>query len=150
MNPKYLLLFLMSHVALVSFSQQSESGPGRREEMLEKLEARRAAFITTRLDLTTEESSRFWPVYNEYSRKRLELRKAGKNYQNRQGGRNNTDPSKEIDDQLELQEKEVALKRGYYEKFKELIPASKLSRLESAEREFNQEVLNKLRERRRK
>jgi hypothetical protein len=150
MNPKYLMIALMSFWATLSFSQQTESSGGRREEILEKLEARRAAFITTRLDLTPEESSRFWPVYNEYSRKRMELRKSGRNYQNRQGIRNNTDPSREIDNQLELEEKEVALKRGYYDKFKELIPPSKLSKLESAEKEFNQEVLKKLRERRRR
>ncbi len=148
MNPKYLLFVLISIWGTVSFSQQTEGAGSRREEILEKLEARRAAFITTRLDLTTEESARFWPVYNEYSRKRMELRKSGRNYQNRQELRNNPDPAMEIDKQLVLEEKEVALKRSYYEKFKELIPSVKLSKLESAEREFNQEVLKKLRERR--
>lgn len=34
-----------------------------------KLEAQRIAYITNKLDLSSEESIKFWPVYNEYSKK---------------------------------------------------------------------------------
>jgi len=49
---------------------------------------------------------------------------------------------------MENQEKEVVLKKNYYEKFKAILPAQKLVKLEEAEMEFNKEVLKKFKERR--
>ena len=34
----------------------------------------RIALITQRLDLSTEQAQKFWPIYNEYSKKRVEIR----------------------------------------------------------------------------
>jgi DNA polymerase elongation subunit (family B) len=56
---------------------------GKKERFREKLEAQRIAYITNKLDLSSEESIKFWPVYNEYSKKRLEIRK--ENRELRQG-----------------------------------------------------------------
>ena len=50
--------------------------PGERRE---KMEAQKIAFITKQLELTPDEAKVFWPVYNEYDAKRLELRKSFKN-----------------------------------------------------------------------
>ncbi|MGB3199205.1 MAG: hypothetical protein WBB17_15890 [Saprospiraceae bacterium] len=134
-------------------SAQDHSGPGdrnpeMREKMMEKVEAQRVAFITTKLDLSTEESTKFWPVYNEFSKKRFELRKNTKLDRRQQDSMNESDSKKALDQQMENQEKEVALKKNYYEKFKAILPAQKLVKLEEAEMEFNKEVLKKFKERR--
>ncbi|MBK7231921.1 MAG: hypothetical protein IPH93_06590 [Saprospiraceae bacterium] len=148
---KYWIIFLsiigpLSLIAQVSGSENSQN----REVGLERLEARKAAFITTRLDLTPDESTKFWPIYNEYSRQKNELRKERKNYNQNQNTRNQSDPKKEIDDQLAMEDKKLALKKSYYEKFGQILPPSKLVKLEEAEKEFNHEVLKKLKERRTK
>lgn len=57
---------------------------------------------------------------------------------------------KALDDQFSIQEKELTLKKNYYEKFKAILPPQKLAKLEPAENEFNIEVLRKLKERREK
>ncbi|MBK9270195.1 MAG: hypothetical protein IPM48_01235 [Saprospiraceae bacterium] len=136
-------------LSLYAQSEKMENVQGK-DDALEKLEARRAAFITTRLNLSTEESTKFWPIYNEYSRQKSDLRKSKRNYRKNQSNNNQTDPRKEIDDQLAFDEKELAIKKAYYEKFAAVLPAAKLAKLEGAEREFNQEVLKKLRERKEK
>jgi hypothetical protein len=125
-------------------------GPGR-QRILEKMEAMRVAFLTNRLDLTTDESTRFWPLYNEYSRKRRELRidqfdekRALKRDQNL----SEEDSKRALENQMQLQEQELTLKKNYYEKFKAILPAQKLAKLEPAEMEFNREVIRKLKERR--
>ena len=43
------------------------------ERVAEKVEAQKIAFITNALNLTPEESQKFWPLYNEYSAKEKEL-----------------------------------------------------------------------------
>ncbi|OZA24427.1 MAG: hypothetical protein B7X86_08430 [Sphingobacteriales bacterium 17-39-43] len=39
----------------------------------ERIEAIKVAFITKKLDLTTEEAQKFWPVYNNYQKELMEL-----------------------------------------------------------------------------
>lgn len=129
----------------------TQNGPPRvKEKMLEKMESMRVAYLTNELDLSSEESARFWPVYNEYSKKRMELRKdmMERKRNLRKEDISEEESVKELEEQMAVQEKELNLKRNYYEKFKAILPAQKLAKLEPAEKEFHQEVLRKLKERR--
>ena len=56
--------------------------------------------------------------------------------------------NKALEEQFNIQEKELNLKKNYYEKFKAILPPQKLAQLEPAEMEFNHEVIRKLKERR--
>jgi hypothetical protein len=42
--------------------------PGDKQNRAEKVQALKIAFITQKLDFTSEEAQRFWPVYNRYER----------------------------------------------------------------------------------
>ena len=44
-----------------------------------KIESAKIAFITNELELTTEESAAFWPLYNEYEKKKNALNKDHRN-----------------------------------------------------------------------
>ena len=71
-----ITILIFNGLATFSWSQvDPERRPDGKERMLEKMESMRVAFLTNKLDLTTDESTRFWPVYNEFARKRMELRK---------------------------------------------------------------------------
>lgn len=93
----------------------------------------RIAFITDKVDLTPDEAKDFWPIYNEYVAKRQDLRKP----MTVKG-----DPDAEIKMTLENEEKLLSLKKEYYNKLKTVIPAEKIVRLKSAEKEFKKEILN--------
>lgn len=41
----------------------------------EKLESAKVAFITQRLDLSPEQAEKFWPAYNQHSKKKRSLMK---------------------------------------------------------------------------
>jgi len=131
-------------LSLISIAQNNPEKTNK-QQLLEKIEAQRSAYITSKLDMTSEESAKFWPLYNEYSRKRMELKKENK--------AQNTDnlseqeSRMELDEQIESQEKALALKKSYYEKFKAVLPAAKLAKLESAEQEFRREILRQIKER---
>ncbi len=144
----YITLMLMSVVTQAQ-EEREFNGPGH-DRMIEKMEAMRVAFLSNRLDLTTDEATKFWPLYNEFSKKRLDLRR-DQMEERRDRKRQNLseEESKEVlENQFELQEKELTLKKNYYEKFEAILPAQKLARLEPAEMEFNHEVIRKLKERR--
>ncbi|MBK8956537.1 MAG: periplasmic heavy metal sensor [Saprospiraceae bacterium] len=146
-----LLALFVCFVCLQAQDGPPPGPPGKgNERMIEKMESMRVAFLTNELDLTSEESAKFWPVYNEYSKKRMELRRdiMDRKRQQRKGNLSEEESEKELEEQMAVQEKELNLKRNYYEKFKAILPAQKLAKLEPAEKEFNHEVLRKLKERR--
>ena len=134
---------ILMTLSLISIAQNNPEKTNK-QQLLEKIEAQRSAYITSKLDMTSEESAKFWPLYNEYSRKRMELKKENK--------AQNTDnlseqeSRMELDEQIESQEKALALKKSYYEKFKAVLPAAKLAKLESAEQEFRREILRQIKE----
>jgi len=131
-------------LSLISIAQNNPEKTNK-QQLLEKIEAQRSAYITSKLDMTSDESTKFWPLYNEYSRKRMELKKE---YKAQNADNLSEQESRmELDEQIESQEKALALKKSYYEKFKAVLPAAKLAKLESAEQEFRREILRQIKER---
>jgi hypothetical protein len=119
--------------SLVSFAQGGKA---------EKIEALRVAFITRQLDLTTEESQKFWPAYNEYLDKlkaaRREFRAVPKIF--------TTDKEAQefLDAELLLKQRELNLYKEYYERFKKILPIQKVALLRQAEEDFKKELLKQL------
>ena len=61
-----IVLFLASF----SFYAQNE----KINEKREKIKAYKVSFLTTELELTSNEAEKFWPIYNAYDDKQFELR----------------------------------------------------------------------------
>ncbi|MBK8405945.1 MAG: hypothetical protein IPL25_18320 [Saprospiraceae bacterium] len=148
MRSVIVIMFGLLVKANVIFAQVNSADDfSKKERFREKLEAQRIAYITNKLDLSSDESIKFWPVYNEYAKKRLEVRRENRDLRKGKGS-DQMDSRNSVDDQLAMQEKELQLKRDYYGKFKQLLPERKLIRLEEVEKEFNMEVIKTLREKR--
>lgn len=146
MRSVIVIMFGLLVNANVIFAQVNSADDfSKKERFREKLEAQRIAYITNKLDLSSDESIKFWPVYNEYAKKRLEVRRENRDLRKGKGS-DQMDSRNSVDDQLAMQEKELQLKRDYYGKFKQLLPERKLIRLEEVEKEFNMEVIKTLRE----
>ncbi|MBK9378006.1 MAG: hypothetical protein IPM86_07090 [Saprospiraceae bacterium] len=143
MKKLFTCMILMT-LSLISIAQNNLVKTNK-QQLLEKIEAQRSAYITSKLDMTSDESTKFWHLYNEYSRKRMELKKE---YKAQNADNLSEQESRmELDEQIESQEKALALKKSYYEKFKAVLPAAKLAKLESAEQEFRREILRQIKER---
>jgi hypothetical protein len=135
---KCLLLFLFIALTLNTWAQETESSG-----LKDKIEARRVSFITQRLDLSPAESQVFWPTYNQY-RKELEAVRKSKKEIIDVGIKNMTDSeiSKMLEDGLAAEQKELDIKRKYYNEFKKAISARKIAKLYKAEKEFIKIVLD--------
>lgn len=129
---------------------QEDDPPPISPERMQEVKAQKSAYITSKLQLTTEEAQLFWPIYNEMDRKqdaiRTELRELHRD------GKNDLDlteaeAAQMIQKGLEIRQKELDLERAYAERFKKSIGSLKTLRLRKAERDFNREVLRRYRER---
>jgi hypothetical protein len=113
----------------------------------ERVKALRAAFITQELDLTEKEAQSFWPVFNEYQEK-MKAINDGTQKQLKKGMDNLSDAEldKLLIQQLDNEEKLLALKRAYLQKFKAVLPIRKVARLHEAEKKFRMEVWKRIKQ----
>lgn len=139
-----LIITLIAWTAVVSYGQEPEETlPTPDPEVSARIDAARAAYITERLGLTTEEAERFWPIYREFAGKRQELRQ-----RYRDARRQGTDEKELVDLGLEIRQKELDLEKDYSGRMMKVIPAQKLVRLRHAEQEFTRIVLRQIQQRR--
>lgn len=111
----------------------------------DKVQAARVAYITRWLNLTPQESERFWPLHNEYEG---EMEKIRRKYQPAKRPEDMTDAESErlIISRFDMEQELIGLKRDYYQKFKAAIPPRKIVQFTLAEKEFRKELLRKMRE----
>lgn len=124
----------------------------RFQQKKEQIKALKIAYITDELQLTPEESAKFWPLYNTYDDKQKELRQEKlKSYMNRL---NNGDIDKMSDkeatvflNQMETTEDEVYQSRKkFIASLKGVISPVKIIKLKKAEEEFNRKLLKQYRD----
>lgn len=145
---KIIKIFLMVWVALPLWAQEGEVGK-MDPKAQEKIKAARIAFITDRLGLTPDEAERFWPIYREFSNKRLEL-----NQQFEQAKRNpNVKQPKEDHERemvelgFKLKQQELDLEKEYSKRILTVIPAQKLMSLRTAEDDFRKLLMQQIQQR---
>jgi len=69
-------LFLL--VILIVFSLANLIAQEKREmndEMFEKIKAEKISFLSAKMNLTPSEAQTFWPVYNEFGKKKFEIQR---------------------------------------------------------------------------
>ncbi|MEJ6979872.1 hypothetical protein WG906_05390 [Pedobacter sp. P351] len=108
----------------------------------QNIESVRAAFITQKLDLTTEEAQRFWPVYNSYQQELQKLISI-KNNQRKSFKQSGTVPV----DELKIDSEILELRKRYREEFAKVLPRQKAALIYPAEREFRQQLIEHLQKR---
>ncbi|MEO6914233.1 MAG: hypothetical protein ABI151_00080 [Chitinophagaceae bacterium] len=97
---------------------------------LTKLESYKIAFITRKLNFTSEEAQKFWPVYNKYVAEITATRK-----------------QKGDMDEISFEEKQVAVRKKYRTEFAKLLNEEKANQYFQAEKEFNNTLRKELQER---
>jgi hypothetical protein len=115
---------------------------------LEKLNAYKIAFFTRKLDLTSQEAEKFWPVYNDFQNKRnsIQLERQSLNRYINQNELNMSEKEmiEDGDKYISLQVQEVALAQEFHNKFKEILSPVKIIRLYQAENQYRLLLLKEL------
>ena len=145
---KHFVFFIMLMAAFITRPANAQED-AERPPNFEKFNTMRIAFITERLELTSAEAEKFWPVYNEYQKMKQELR--DKMHALHQNFNDNvaTLSDKEAEDilsqHLEFQKQESALDLEYNRKFREVLSAKKVMKLYMAETHFKSFLLHQIR-----
>lgn len=139
---KRLILIVLLLTNAANFAQGGE-------KIQERIKAQKVAFITEKLELTSEEAQQFWPIYNEFEAKiekikSEDLRPLKKEM--RQGDVNDKRAGEILEKLLEAETEMHNAKLELAEDLKKVIPAKKIIMLNVAEDQFNQKLLDKLKE----
>jgi len=116
------IIFLL----LVTFTVFSIANAQKQGTRSEKVQALKIAFITQKLQLTSAQAEKFWPVYNQYDSEIKSLR---------------TDNNEDV---LENEEKLLNIRKKYKPTFEKILGPQKLNDLFNAERDFRNVLIRQL------
>lgn len=151
-NSKLLLLnfLLAAFVGLVSFNTATAQGQKKnRDEVREKLQTHKIAYITESLALTESEAEKFWPVYRAYEKEKKALR-ADRHKEVNYESLTEKESDALLTQIMDYKAKDLELHKIYITKMKTAIPAWKVAKLFNAEHEFKNKMVGKIKERREK
>lgn len=111
----------------------------------EQFRERQQQFLTERSGLTAEEAEKFFPIYFELQGKKNDInakaRQTVSNASRENGHLSDDDYNKLIDNLADAKIQTAKLEKDYLEKFKKIVPASKLLRIQIAETQFGSEMI---------
>ncbi len=120
---KFILILILFFGSFSIIKAQDDDGSKRAE----KLQALKIAFITQKLDLTSDEAQKFWPVYGQYEKEMTQV------LQDKRNG-----------DVIDNDEKLLNLRKRYRPEFVKVIGQQRMNKLFNAEREFRGVLLKHL------
>ncbi|MBD3748084.1 MAG: hypothetical protein IE931_01175 [Sphingobacteriales bacterium] len=128
---------------LIGSNTFAQAGAGLNPKRAKQIEAIKIGFITRRLDLSPEQSQKFWAVYNQYQNDLNDILR-----QKRQSRIANADnPDKLIDDDFAYDSKILKIKKDYRHKFSNILTPEQVKSLYLAEKDFRDELIKQLRNR---
>lgn len=123
---------------------------GQNNDKLEKIKALRVAFISTKLELTSNEAQKFWPMFNEFDKNQTDLRKEKRMLMMRLKHQNTSSLSdiemQKLLDTSELLESNIQTNRQQLVKnLKGVISPQKIILLKQLEEDFKKTLLKQMR-----
>jgi len=125
------ILFLGLGLTLHSFAQEGDQQGDQKDGT--KLEALKIAYLTKKLDLTTEEAQRFWPVYNKYIEEIRGVKREQK--------------QKNLSE-LDAEDKMLNIRKKYNSEFSRALTPEKANNFFRSEKEFGNFIQRELQQRR--
>ena len=139
-----ILIALLSIITGGSLFAQGKLTDEKRKEF----DAQKVAFFTRELDLSPSEAAVFWPLYNEMQKKNREIEgKMRKGFHEVKCAKDMQESGykEAIGKMLALEGDMQEIKKEYYQRMLAVLPASKIWKLEEAERKFHRQLFDKLR-----
>jgi len=110
----------------------------------DKIEAMKIAYITKRLQLTTDEAQKFWPVYNQYDAEKKQIRQStigSVKDMKEDGDFTNAEAEQAITKYIDFKAKDLELIKKYVAEFRKFLPATKIAKLVTAEEHFKKMLM---------
>jgi len=117
----------------------------------DRIKALKIAFITEKLELTSEEAETFWPIYNNFEsqreslRKQMAIKRRGLDFENL----TEKEAKEIVKEIIAHEEQKTAIETKFLNKLIGVLPSKKIIMLKVAEDKFKRRMLDELRKRRR-
>lgn len=144
MKIKNLLLVVTFFISASFFAQRKEG------DKRSQIKALKVAYITTELNLTSDEASKFWPIFNTFEDKQRAIRKENMLlFKNKSQAENlsEREASNLITEMESLETELYELKKKFISNLKDILPAVKIIKLKQAEDDFSRKLLQQYRSR---
>ncbi|WP_233581748.1 sensor of ECF-type sigma factor [Flavobacterium macacae] len=139
---KYITLFIL----MVSLGVAAQGKDSKRE----RIKALKTAFITTELDLSSEEAAKFWPVYNDFDDKQFEIRHRKMRGLSKKieavDSMSEKDALSVLNQMEALDDELLQNKKKLFSNLKPILSAKKIVKLKKAEDEFQRKLLKQFKE----
>jgi len=149
---KRLALLIFTCVLTMGlYAQDKPKQDEARKQWWEDMKAKRAAYYTEKIGLTSNEAQLFWPVFNELQDRKwklhMQMSAQFHNGKNDDQGRPIIDFAKVNDELIRIKVSEANLDKVYHEKFKKILSPEKLFRYYGAERDWANKLLKDIEKR---
>jgi hypothetical protein len=143
---KKIITLIFLFVCTISFGQNFE-------KRAERVKALRVAFISNKLDLTSQEAEKFWPIFNKFSDSQMDLHKQKRKLMlklkpENTVGMSDTATLKLLNESEDIDADMENKKRQFVKDLQGVIPPQKILLLKKAEEEFKSTLLKKMNDRR--
>jgi hypothetical protein len=123
---------------------------GAQNQNFEKFSTYKVGFFTKKINLTSEEAERFWPVYNDYQKQRNLIQREKmmimRDFNMNESSLNDNQLEEMGDKLIKYISDESALTVSFHKKVKELLPPAKVIRYYQAENQYKIQLLKELQE----
>ena len=130
---KKIILIIVMALGISAVSLAQDDNDAGQKGNGSRIEALKIAYLTKKLNLSTEEAQKFWPIYNEYMG---EIRKTRLDARQNQEG------------EIPTEEKLLNIRKKYNGEFGKALSSEKVNTFFKAEKEFGTVLQKELMERR--
>jgi hypothetical protein len=144
---KLLSAIILAIICFTNLNAQERRGGN--PEMFEKIKAEKISFFTSKLDLTPAEAQAFWPVYNEFEKKRFDIQRQVHEFEHKPDEEfaklSESEIAKMTNDYIDSFEKEAMLLKEYNKRFLKILPNKKVLLMYKTENEFRSHLIREFR-----
>ncbi len=141
-----IILAIFTAPSLIAQERHDGDRDGDRDgDMFQKIKAEKISFFTTKLDLTPAEAQAFWPVYNEFEKKRFDIQRQMHDFERMPDEKfaslSDAEIQKLTDNYIQSFETQAQLLKDYNKQFMKILPNKKVLLLYRTENEFRSHLI---------
>ncbi len=137
---KFLYIVLATIVPVISMYAQNPN--------MEKFSTYKIGFFTKKMNLTSQEAEKFWPVYNEYQKQKNLIQRDRivliKDFNQNENTLSNSQLNDMGDKLIKDLSDESSLAVSFHSKIREILPPAKVIRYYQAENQYKIQLLKEL------
>ncbi len=141
------ILLMLAFFSASAFAQ----GPPKplNHDHHEKIESMRIAFITDKVEISSDQAKVFWPIYNEMQDEMKSVREDFKKLMKawRKEDLKDSEAKKLLEDKFKIEQKKLDIEKKYHSKFLSVLSPVQVGKLYLAEEQFKRELISKMRDR---